>query len=106
MDQEFAQYCPTDHKREGDVRKATKGKGKESDLLANKLVVKNAKTINFITDYPTRRIQVVLKLHKSVMDIFKDVDIDVSAICYGGKQILMAPRCARAIETGYSVSEP
>ncbi|MCJ1383286.1 hypothetical protein MMC17_006399 [Xylographa soralifera] len=61
----------------GDVREAIKGNGRESDLLANKIIVKNAKTINFITDYPTRRIQIILKLHDSIVDVFKDVDIDI-----------------------------
>ena len=59
-----------------------------------------------MTDYPTRRLQIVLKLHESPMHVFTDIDIDVSALYHDGKQIMMAPRCARAIETGYSVSAP
>ncbi|MCJ1396457.1 hypothetical protein MMC18_009347 [Xylographa bjoerkii] len=76
--------------------------GREDNLLANKIIVKNSRTINFMANYPTRRIQIVLKLHESPMHVFKDTDIDVCAMCYNGKQILMTPRCARAIETGYS----
>ncbi|MCJ1404751.1 hypothetical protein MMC11_007977 [Xylographa trunciseda] len=72
------------------------------ELLARKVIVKNSRTILFMTYYPTRRIQIVLKLHESPIDVFKDVDLDICAMCYNGKQILMAPRCARAIETGYS----
>ena len=67
------------------------------------LVVKNAKTINFFADYPSRRIQVVLKLLANPTQILLNFDIDACAIAWNGSQVLMLPRCARAIETGYSV---
>ena len=69
----------------------------------NTLVVKNFKTINFIPDYPNRRIQVVLKLFKSPTQVFLGFDLDACAIGFDGTRALMLPRCARAIETGYNV---
>lgn len=68
-----------------------------------RLVVKNAKTINLLTDYPNRRIQIVLKLQVSPTDVLLNFDLDACAIGFDGAQVLMLPRCARAIETGYSV---
>lgn len=68
-----------------------------------RLVVKNAKTINLLTTYPNRRIQIVLKLVPSPIDILLNFDLDACAIGFDGSQVLMLPRCARAIETGYSV---
>ncbi|MCJ1390913.1 hypothetical protein MMC18_003774 [Xylographa bjoerkii] len=69
----------------------------------NAVVVKNAKTITFISDYPKRRIQVVLKLFKSPTQVLLGFDLDACAIGFDGRRALMLPRCARAIETGYNV---
>ena len=68
-----------------------------------KLVVKNAKTINLLADYPNRRIQIVLKLLPSPTDILLNFDLDACAIGFNGSHVSMLPRCARALETGYSV---
>ncbi|CAF9940224.1 MAG: hypothetical protein ALECFALPRED_008485 [Alectoria fallacina] len=68
-----------------------------------KLVVKNAKTINLLSSYPHRRIQIVLKLLPSPTDVLLNFDLDACAIGFDGSRVLMLPRCARAIETGYSV---
>ena len=68
-----------------------------------KLVVKNARTINFFADYPSRRVQIILKLLQSPTQVLLNFDLDACAIGFDGKQVLMLPRCARAIETGYSV---
>ena len=65
--------------------------------------MKNAKTINLLTSYPNRRIQIVLKLLSSPTDILLNFDLDACAIGFDGSHVLMLPRCARAIETGYSV---
>jgi hypothetical protein len=68
-----------------------------------KLVVKNAKTINLLPSYPHCRIQIVLKLVSSPTQVLLNFDLDVCAIGFDGSRVLMLPRCARAIETGYSV---
>ena len=68
-----------------------------------RLIVKNAKTINFLSSYPHRRIQIVLKLLSSPTDVLLNFDLDACAIGFDGSRVLMLPRCARAIETGYSV---
>ena len=68
-----------------------------------RLVVKNAKTINLLTSYPHRRIQIILKLLPSPTDVLLNFDLDACAIGFDGSRVLMLPRCARAIETGYSV---
>ena len=68
-----------------------------------RLVVKNAKTINLLSSYPHRRVQIVLKLLPSPTDVLLNFDLDACAIGFDGSRVLMLPRCARAIETGYSV---
>lgn len=66
------------------------------------LVVKNSKTINFLADYPNRRVQIVLKHIQSPMQVLLNFDLDACALGFNGKEVLMLPRCARALETGYS----
>ena len=70
---------------------------------SKRLVIKNAKTINLLTSYPNRRIQIVLKLLPTPTDILLNFDLDACAIGFDGSHVFMLPRCARAIETGYSV---
>ena len=67
------------------------------------LVVKNAKTITFLADYPNRRVQIILKLLSSPIRVLLNFDLDACAIGFDGTQAMMLPRCARAIETGYSI---
>lgn len=67
-----------------------------------RMVVKNSKTINLLADYPNRRIQIVLKLVQSPTNVLLNFDLDACALGFNGKEVLMLPRCARAIETGYS----
>ncbi len=77
----------------------------KSNLPADKkqqLVVKNSKTINLLADYPNRRVQIVLKLIHSPTQVLLNFDLDACALGFNGKEVLMLPRCARALETGYS----
>ena len=71
--------------------------------VQERLVVKNAQTITFLPSYPHRRIQIILKLLPSPTDVLLHFDLDACAIGFNGTRILMLPRCARAVETGYSV---
>ena len=72
-------------------------------VTAQRLVVKSTKTINLISSYPHRRLQIVLKLLAAPTDVLLNFDLDACAIGFDGFRVLMLPRCARAIETGYSV---
>lgn len=48
-------------------------------------------------------IVIPLKVWPTMTDALLDVALDPWAICFTGEQVLMLPRCARAIETGYSI---
>ncbi|KAF8217253.1 hypothetical protein K438DRAFT_1954094 [Mycena galopus ATCC 62051] len=67
------------------------------------LAVRNTKTITFYVNYPTRRIQVILKLAESPKDVLLNFDLDICAIGWDGTDLWMLPRAARAIETGCNV---
>ena len=74
-----------------------------ASLHSTTIVVKNPKTISLIPEYPHRRIQIVFKLLPTPTDILLNFDLDACAIGFDGSKIFMLPRCARALETGYSV---
>ncbi|KAI4158474.1 MAG: hypothetical protein LQ342_007394 [Letrouitia transgressa] len=67
------------------------------------LVQKTPDTIKFIADYVGHGIHIVTKLFQSPLDILLNIDLDAWAVGFDGSQVTMLPRCARAIETGYSV---
>ncbi|KAI9760700.1 MAG: hypothetical protein M1840_002348 [Geoglossum simile] len=67
-----------------------------------KLVVKNSKTITFLASYPNRRVQIILKSLSSPTAALLNFDLDACALGFDGTDVLMLPRCARALETGYS----
>ena len=70
---------------------------------AQKLVVKSVRAIDLITNCPERSIRIILKLYPSPIDVLLEADLDACAIGFNGSRVFMLPRCARAIETGYSV---
>ena len=70
---------------------------------SQRLVVKNARTITFLPEYPNRRIQIILNLATCPTSILFTFDLDPCAVAYDGRSVLMLPRCARALETGYSI---
>jgi len=39
---------------------------------------------------------------KSEAEVLLNFDLDPCAMCWNGKEVRMLPRCARALETGYT----
>ncbi|KAF8311713.1 hypothetical protein DL93DRAFT_2098630 [Clavulina sp. PMI_390] len=67
------------------------------------LVVRNSRTITFFSEYPVKRLQVVLKLVGSPKEVLLNFDLDICAMGYDGTSLIMLPRAARALETGYNI---
>ncbi|KDQ16984.1 hypothetical protein BOTBODRAFT_172593 [Botryobasidium botryosum FD-172 SS1] len=67
------------------------------------LVVRNSKTITFFSNYPTKRIQIVLKLVRDPKEVLLNFDLDICSLGWDGKEAWMLPRAVRALETGYNV---
>lgn len=67
------------------------------------LVTRNNRTITFISSYPNRRLQVILKTLPNLTAVLLNFDLDICALAWTGTFVEMLPRCARAIETGYSM---
>ncbi|KAF8307465.1 hypothetical protein DL93DRAFT_2101256 [Clavulina sp. PMI_390] len=66
-------------------------------------VVRNSRTITFFSRYPTKRIQIVLKLVKDPREVLLNFDLDIASMGWDGNDLWALPRAARAIETGYNV---
>ncbi|KAF8316563.1 hypothetical protein DL93DRAFT_2154628 [Clavulina sp. PMI_390] len=66
-------------------------------------VLRNSRTITFLAKYPVKRVQVVLMLVKSPLEVLLNFDLDICCMGYDGKKVLMLPKAARALETGYNV---
>ncbi|KAF8314679.1 hypothetical protein DL93DRAFT_973341 [Clavulina sp. PMI_390] len=67
------------------------------------LAVRNSRTITFLSQYPAKRVQIVLMSAKSPLDVLLNFDLDICSMGYDGKRLLMLPKAARALETGYNV---
>ena len=69
---------------------------------ASRLVTRNVRTIELLAEYPNRRLQIILKLAPTLLDVLLNFDLDACAIGFTGSDVIMLPRCARAMETGYN----
>ncbi|KAJ3752869.1 hypothetical protein EV360DRAFT_88328 [Lentinula raphanica] len=67
------------------------------------LVVRNSQTLTLYSEWPKRRVQIVLKLAKSPREVLLNFDLDICAVGWDGKQVWMLPRFVRALETGTNV---
>ena len=63
------------------------------------LVVRSSKTVTLYSDYPTRRVQIVLKLNRSPLAVLLNFDLDICAVAWDGYRVYMLPRAARALES-------
>ncbi|KAK6512316.1 hypothetical protein TWF481_001204 [Arthrobotrys musiformis] len=66
-------------------------------------IVKNARTVTLIGMFPRRRVQIIMKMIKNPATVLLNFDLDQVAIGYTGDSVLFLPRCARALETGYTI---
>lgn len=63
------------------------------------LIVRNSQTVTLYSQFPTKRVQIVMKLMSSPRDVLLNFDLDICAVGFDGAQVWMLPRCARAIES-------
>ncbi|KAK4170229.1 Ankycorbin [Cladorrhinum sp. PSN259] len=68
-------------------------------LLTETTTVRTKHAITICSQYPTRHIQIVLRIYKSVSEILTGFDIDCSGAAYDGKQVLSTPRALQSFMT-------
>lgn len=67
----------------------TKMKG---SILAETTSVRTKNAITIVSQYPTRHVQIVLRIYKSIAEILTGFDVDCSCAAYDGRQVYVAPR--------------
>ncbi|KAK3695330.1 hypothetical protein B0T22DRAFT_369114 [Podospora appendiculata] len=68
-------------------------------LLTETTTVRTKHAVTICSQYPTRHIQIVLRIYKSVSEIVTGFDIDCSGAAYDGKQVYCTPRALQAYMT-------
>ncbi|KAF2233250.1 ankyrin repeat protein [Viridothelium virens] len=68
-------------------------------LLAETTTVRTKNAITIASQYPTRHVQIVLRIYKSIAEILTGFDVDCSCAAYDGKQVWAAPRALTAFMT-------
>ncbi|KAJ7752106.1 hypothetical protein B0H16DRAFT_1317805 [Mycena metata] len=63
------------------------------------LVVRNSQTITLYSEWPRRRVQIVLKLVKTPREVLLNFDLDVCGCGWDGSEVYFLPRCVRTLET-------
>lgn len=61
------------------------------------LVFRSAYAISFVSQYPFRNIQIILRLYSSPTEILMGFDVDSCSCGFDGKDVYMTPRCHQAI---------
>ncbi|KAI1126228.1 ankyrin repeat protein [Nemania abortiva] len=61
-------------------------------ILSEVTVVRTKNAITICSQYPTRHVQIVLRVYKSISEILTGFDIDCSGAAYDGSQVYSTPR--------------
>ena len=64
----------------------------KNTILYETTTVRTKNTITIVSQYPTRHIQIVLRIYKSVAEVLTGFDVDCSCAAYDGKQVYASPR--------------
>ncbi|KAK7614422.1 ankyrin repeat protein [Phyllosticta paracitricarpa] len=68
-------------------------------ILEETTTIRTKHAITIASQYPTRHVQIVLRIYKSVAEILTGFDVDCSCVAYDGKQVYASPRALAAYMT-------
>ncbi|KIX96415.1 uncharacterized protein Z520_07681 [Fonsecaea multimorphosa CBS 102226] len=68
-------------------------------ILAETTTIRTKNAITIVSEYPTRHVQIVLRLYKSISEILTGFDVDCSCVAYDGQQVWASPRALAAFMT-------
>ncbi|KAF1952642.1 ankyrin [Byssothecium circinans] len=68
----------------------------KDSILTETTTIRTKNAITIASQYPTRHVQIVLRIYKSVSEILTGFDVDCSCAAYDGKQVWAAPRALTA----------
>ncbi|KAF7930900.1 hypothetical protein EAE99_004150 [Botrytis elliptica] len=68
-------------------------------ILHETTTIRTKNAITIASQYPTRHVQIVLRLYDSISQIITGFDVDCSCAAYDGKQVYMSPRAVGSFIT-------
>jgi hypothetical protein len=68
-------------------------------ILAETTTIRTKNAITIASEYPTRHVQIVLRIYRSISEILTGFDVDCSCAAYDGKQVYASPRAVAAYMT-------
>jgi hypothetical protein len=68
-------------------------------ILTETTSIRTKHAITIASQYPTRHIQIVLRIYRSISEILTGFDVDSSCVGYDGKQVYASPRALAAFVT-------
>ncbi|OAL28853.1 hypothetical protein AYO20_09333 [Fonsecaea nubica] len=68
-------------------------------ILSETTTIRTKNAITIVSEYPTRHVQIVLRLYKSISEILTGFDVDCSCVAYDGQQVWASPRALAAFMT-------
>ncbi|KIV92055.1 hypothetical protein PV10_06528 [Exophiala mesophila] len=68
-------------------------------ILSETTTVRTKNAITIVSQYPTRHVQIVLRLYKSISEILTGFDVDCSCVAYDGQQVWASPRAVASFMT-------
>jgi hypothetical protein len=71
----------------------------KDSILHEITVIRTKNAITIASQYPTRHVQIVLRLYSSVSQILTGFDVDCACVAYDGNQVYASPRALVAFVT-------
>ncbi|KAF2849331.1 ankyrin repeat protein-like protein [Plenodomus tracheiphilus IPT5] len=71
----------------------------KDSILTETTTVRTKNAITIASQYPTRHVQIVLRIYRSVSEILTGFDVDCSCAAYDGSQVYVSPRALAAYMT-------
>ncbi|PWY78097.1 ankyrin [Aspergillus sclerotioniger CBS 115572] len=64
----------------------------KNSILYETTTVRTENTVTIVSQYPTRHVQIVLRIYKSIAEILTGFDVDCACAAFDGKQVFVSPR--------------
>lgn len=68
-------------------------------ILQETTCIRTKHAITIASQYPTRHVQIVLRIYKNISEIITGFDVDSSCLAFDGNQVWAAPRALAAFMT-------
>ncbi|KAG8626930.1 hypothetical protein KVT40_005875 [Elsinoe batatas] len=71
----------------------------KDSILTETTTIRTKNAITIASQHPTRHVQIVLRIYKSISEILTGFDVDCSCAAYDGKDVYVSPRAIGAFMT-------